>query len=718
MPKHGAKFLHTVCAVSTLGLALAMATKAMAQSAEPVSMLDTIIVTARKVEEPLQRVPFAVTVITDAADIRETRRFARETQGLNFAELGVRTANTSNIRGVGSFLPLSFEDSSVPVFVDGVPLPLGAIDIEFFDIERIEILRGPQSSVFGRNAQAGVINITTANPTEDHEVGLGVEVGNFEHRRITGLLNGPLSETFAGRFAVQYNTRDGDIPDLNLGGAARDQDILNINGKLRWTPDAKTEVTLGVRFGDYNEEPTQGVLLENPSFPELSLDMPTDLRVETYGGNLNIRRDLGFGMLTSVTGVQYFQSRLSIDDTDGIIFGALTGFPSFLFNNPDTDFRNIEQDTTQISQELRLDGETASGVRWIAGVEYLSARSNYDQVSNSFRPTGLLFGQYRNDFETDSFAAYGEVTVPVSARLEISGGLRVTHEEKKFEARFDDFTGLAFDTVDIGDDDFTLVTGRAAIAYDLAPTVTVFATVARGAKSGGFQLINPAVAFGIPNGGFDSAATWTYEAGSRGRLFDDRVSYSASVFFNDTDDEHVPIFQAIPFDAFVENLDTETYGGELEVIGEVFDGFSISGGLALLQTEITRSDVPGVAVGNEVPISPALSYAVGGRYERAVTLAGADGVAAASVQYQFVGKRAMDPQNSFELDSYDIVNARLGWDAKGFSIYAFADNIFDAVYASNAIFVAQSPVGEPVSFGFPGQPRRYGLGATIRFSGR
>lgn len=690
-----------------------LATPIWAQESSQPTMIETVIVTARKVEEPLHRVPFGISIVDDARDIREIRRVAKNVPGLNFAEAGVRTANTVNIRGVGSFLPLSFEDSSVPFFVDGVPLPLGAIDLEFFDISRVEVLRGPQSSVFGRNAQAGAINITTNNPSSEREMAIGIERGNLDQALGTLLLNLPASESLAARFAAQYSTRDGDIPDLNLNDNARDQDVLNLQGKIAWTPDGDTSVLLGVRTGSYQEEPVQGLLLENPDFPQLFLDTPTDFESRPIGGSVRVDRALAFANFTSITGFEAFESELSIDDSDGLVFEALTGLPPIVFNDPTADFRRLDQATTQLSQEIRLVGRLENDTAWITGLEFLTTDATYDSLSNTqFR----FFGEFQNDFETDSYAVYGEVTLPITQRFQVAGGVRATYEEKSLDARFEDRSGTAESFSDDGEETFTLYTGRFSAIYDFTDLASGFVTIARGAKSGGFQLIDTDLAFGFPVGEFDSAHTWTYEAGSRGSLLDGGFAYSASIFFNDTNDEHIPVFQLVPFQGIVENLDTETYGLEVELAAQPVPGLTFTAALSLLETEITESGTAMVPAGNEVPLAPAVSYSLGARYEHPLAFASLPGSAFGDVQYQHVGERTMDAENNLNLDSFNLINLRAGWDSKQFSVYAFIDNAADEVYPASAFFIAQGSTGGPVSFGFPGRPRLYGVGVLLRFA--
>lgn len=680
--------------------------------------LDPVIVTARKIEEDVQRIPFGISVFGAAAlereGITELRDFARNAPGLNLVDSGLRGANLPNIRGVGTFTPQSADDSSVPVFIDGVPLPIRAQDREFFDVQQIEVLRGPQNSLYGRNAQAGAINVTTVDPTFEPFFEIGGEVGNEAHRRLSAIASGGLTETLAGRIGGRFETRDGDFDDLNLGEEVRDQQLLNANGKLLWLPTDDTDVTLAVRYGVYDEVPTQGVWLENPDFPQQFLDRETSFETETIGAGLTVRHDFDAMALTLVSGVQYYRSDFVTDSADGLVLGAITGLPPEAFNDVTADFRTISDEDLQLSQEVRLDGELDNGIRWVTGVNVFHADFDFDVTFNN---TGFVNGDFDNEFTTTSYAGFGEVTVPVTDRLNLIGGLRYTRENKDFEGQFRDLSGTAllarFD--ESGSEAFNLATGRFAISYDVLPTLTGFASVARGAKSGGFQLLDTDVANGLSQSRFDTAYTWSYEAGLRGTLLDGRWDVSASAFFNDTSNEHLLVFDFTTFESVIENADTETYGIELETAVRPVTGLTLSAGLAWLETEITRSDDPTVSPGNEVPNAPSLSYNLSAEYEHPVQSAGVDGLLFGRVDYQFVGSRTVDPQNNFDLGSYDRVNLRAGFQSGAISVYAFADNVFDETYAETAFLFGSTPDGGRASLANPGQPRLFGLGATIRF---
>lgn len=678
--------------------------------------LGQIVVTARKVEEDPQRIPFGISVFgrdrLTTEDIRDARTFGSKTPGYNFVDTGVRGSNTPNIRGVGSFFPQSSDDSSVPVFIDGVPVALRAQDRELFDIERIEVLRGPQSSIFGRNAQAGAINITTSAPTQTPFFQIGSEYGSFDAFQVTGIASGPITDTLAGRVSAKFDQRNGDIPDRNLGTKLRDHKLGHANGKLVWQPTNNTSATLSMRYGNYDERPTGG-WFEDPNFPQTFFDFAPQYDLETLGTGFTVKHDAGPFNFTSVTGFQHYTSQLNSDDSDGVLFSALTGLPPALFNDPGANFRQINDKDYQFTQELRLDGELANGLKWLAGTSLFYSDLDFDFLFNS---TGFINATFANKHMTTSISGFGEVTVPISERLNAIAGLRITSETKAFRSRAQDLSiAMAPSQFDSGTETFNFATGRFGLTYDFMPTLTGFASVARGAKSGGFQLADTDLLNGISVSEYDSAFTMTYEAGLRGTLLDEMLNVSLSGFFNDTADEHVQVFIPPTFQAEIVNLDTETYGFEFEGALKPADGVTLSASVAVLETEIVKSADPTVAVGNKVPFAPDVTFNLTGEYRHPLSVLAMEGEAYGRVEYQYVGKRTVDPQNSFNLQPFDLLNFRAGWTSENVTVYGFVTNALDRTYGATAFLFGASPAGARVSAGVAGQPRRWGVGARIRF---
>lgn len=688
-------------------------------------LLDPLTVTARQFEEPIQKVPFGISARTaevlQDAGIEETRDLFRSVPNFNFTDSGLPEANLLNMRGIGS--SSTFLSPSVTYYVDGVPVPQRVFDQRFLDVERVEILRGPQGTLFGQNSQAGAVSIVTADPTENPEFEIGGEYGNFDTRKVSARASGPITQRLSGRVQGQFLARDGDIRNFRFNAVTGDETRRNIreqalgtaSGKLQLDAGDDTTVILAGRFQRDRQRPTTGLLLDDPEFPRNALDPRPENDIDALGGAATLEHFFGDTRLTSVTGFQAYDLSLRADITDGFLAGANTGLPPIVFA-PANAIREIDEDLTQWSQELRLDGETDGGIRWVAGVSGLY--SNFTSATDITSPV-LANGEYEADIEKTNLAAFGEVTVPLNPRLRVVGGLRVSHEENDFDGRFEGRAGGApaaalFEESGHTEDSF--VTGRTALSYDLTPEITGYVTVARGEKAGGFPFFNQSAAFGISAQAFDSSATWSYEAGVRGQAFDRRVDFSAAVFFNDTTDEQLFIFNPIAGQFAVENADTESYGAELEVTARPLEGFSVTGSLGLLQTRVTDADDgSSVQSGNEVPYAPSFTASLAGQYLLPADPIGLPGDFFARAEYLYVGSRELDPANSDRLEAYDLVNLRLGLVTEQIDVYGFVSNLFNEEYEHSGFFAGTSPGGDAVIGGVPGMPRTFGVGARVRF---
>jgi len=717
IPKHQRRFF--VTAVSVFATA-AVGQPASAQTADETPFdLGTIVLGARLIDERLLEVPFGLSVLTtgDVGDRRviDPVDLSRVTPGLNLGDTGLRGSNIPNIRGVGSFTPLSADDASVPVFIDGIPLPVRSQERELFDVERVEVLRGPQNTLYGRNAQAGAINITSTMPSFTPELGFGFEVGSEDHAVVSAFASGPLTNNLAGRIALRFRNQGPYVQNDGPGADFGDEQVANVAASLLWQPSDVTEARMTMRYENFEGRPSQGVYLEGTTFPRAWVEALPSYETESLGFGLTVEHRFDNGVrFTSVTGMQDYQTDYFADDSDGYAFQALTGFPPSFADDPTSDFRTIRDDALQFSQEFRLDGEFAGGGNWVVGVNAL--RSDLDWYLR-FNSTGFIDGEFNNDFSTESYAAFGEVTVPVTDRLRLIGGLRYTVETKTFDHSFTDLSGgaLGFDNADSGEDDFPMLTGRLGLSFDLSEDVALFGTVARGAKAGGFQLVDTDLARGFPVGRYETAFTDTVELGVRGSVFDDRLYFSASAFYNETQNEHVQVFDIATFTSVVRNADTRSYGLELEAIYEATESWRFDGMVALLETEVTRSPDASIPAGNQLPLAPNVSFALGAEYSTDLTLFGQTGLITARANYSFVGDRQLDPQNRVVLDSFGVLDLRVGWQSGGTEIYAFVDNVFDETYAESGFFVGNTPTGGTVTAATPGDPRRIGIGANFRF---
>ncbi|WP_395710643.1 TonB-dependent receptor plug domain-containing protein, partial [Reyranella sp.] len=211
-------------------------------------------VTSRRFEEPIQKVPFSVTAVTgeDLRDrnIRGSRDLYRSIPNFNFTDSGIPEANLLNIRGIGSSSALI--SPSITYYIDGVPLPQRAFDIRFLDLSRIEVLRGPQGTLFGQNSQAGAISLTSNDPTKERAFEIGAEYGSYNLRQLTATANGALADNITARVAAQFYGTDGDISNLLFsspaatysGGMLRQQTLGAASGKVNVELGPNTTATL------------------------------------------------------------------------------------------------------------------------------------------------------------------------------------------------------------------------------------------------------------------------------------------------------------------------------------------------------------------------------------------------------------------------------------------------------------------------------------------
>lgn len=718
----------TALAMSSSVLALAHAAWAeetVTQDIPGFADLGTLILNVRKVDEDARRVPSSVTTITkeDLEDqrIREIRDVANVTPGLQLPDTGSRGLSTANIRGVGSFFPLAIDDTSVPFFVDGIPVIPRTQDRDYFDLEQVDVLKGPQSSLYGRNAQAGAIVLTTAAPSDVPEYSLNIEVAEDEAYRVRAIASGPLGDRLGYRFSSQYETFDGDIPLLGAGGRLGDTELYQLNGKLVWDATEDTTVTATLRYDNYDELGGRGAFLPDPGFPRAQADIQPKRQLETLGFGLTVEHQFERFRFTSVTGYQDYDGFFSRDDTDRLVASALLGLPfpfTAFLDDPTADFRNIDEGGEQFSQEFRLDGDIGEGGSWVAGVSVYMIDSDVDLRFNS---TGFINGLFDTASETDSYSVFGEATIPVNNRARLITGLRYTYEEKKYDVVFSDFSGglLGMNAQENRSRDFDFLTGRVGISYDISDTTTGFATISRGVKSGGFELGDFDIRFpGGSTSEFSSAETLTYEAGVRGATADGLTRFSASVFYNDTKDDNIQQFALVGLSGItsqVLDIDTESYGLEFQASHDITSSWMVEGTLSMLEAR-TASFTPGTLVsapipaGNRLPYAPETTFSLATQYTTPVPLFGKQGDLTARLEYVFVGDRAANIENTLFVSSYGVFNARVGWQSDNLDIYIFAENLLDEAFEETGFIIGPGITGV-----VPGRPRRIGMGVTVGF---
>ena len=584
-------FLASGASLLTLFAASIAHAENLPTDAQQVSRVTDIVVTAQRREQSAQDVGVALSVI-GGEDLNE-----KGVNVINDIENVVPNMEVDSqfgsgqpqfrIRGIGAREYSSNNASTVGIYVDEVAHPYtittqGAM----FDIARLEVLRGPQGTLYGRNTTGGAVNIITNAPTVDRRAGFTAEYGSYDAYKVEGYISGQLAPNLLGRLAAV--TEQGGAWQYHRDTAEKlgDKDKTAIRGRLTWDASEAVTVDLSATY-QIDKSDGLGFRLRAPYKVfdgSITYDTDTAWRItgwelspemaavsgralgskpgrDNEGLDLNARihADLGWAQLNSITAYQSFE-RSEYNDWDGT-----------RFNESDVYFYN---DIDAFSQELRLSSNAGERLNWMVGAYYADENIDggfYTQFRGADRT--LINTPYEQTVE--AFGLFTHNSYQLTERLNLIAGLRYENETRTLTT-----TGTRRINLPVGpsvtyDTDLSEVTGRVGLEYDLTQDAMFYASVARGVKSGGFTTYNATSA--TP---FKPEIVIAYEAGIKSDLFDGRLRANGAVFFYDYENQQV---QGLEYDRESGRLGkitnvpkSEIYGGEIELVWMPIDGLTIS----------------------------------------------------------------------------------------------------------------------------------------------
>ncbi|MDR2165872.1 MAG: TonB-dependent receptor, partial [Zoogloeaceae bacterium] len=653
-------------------------------------------------EERAVDVPFGITAIGgEEVELRRAQTVEDAIKGV--AGVVVNSyggePNSANIliRGNGSLNQVSVEDSSVGLMVDGVSFSVRNLNMGTLDVERVEVLKGPQGTLFGGNSQAGAVNIVTRRPTRFFEAHVRAEYGEDHQHLEEAVVSGPLSERLSGRFALRNSGAEHWIENLEDGKPVSKPTDLGMRGSLFWEIASGTNLLFIAERHKNKRSPTLSVL--QPYGDPPALDFPAGLFngshkiVERYSAEFN--HDLANSRLTSITAhtsTDYAATSLY----DRRMMQILFGMPGVINTNQGHSKQEV------ISQDLRWSSLPGASVFWVAGLNLSRSERSFDTLI-ALSGTGGA-----RDYETNSRALYGEVTYPLTPTLKLTGGLRHSWDRKTYDATYN--PGSISDHRKL-DDSYT--TGRMALSYVPTPGLNIYGAFSRGHQSGGFGDFTTQVADSTPYKPSDSNAL---EVGFKMESPDRRFSLNGALFLTKVKDDHLLDYETATYATYTVNTDTESKGAELEGVWRVGQGFELQGGLSYIRAKIT-SDLLGVSngdihSGNRKPDVPHWSGNV--TLSHHAHLPEFMGLAApvlnSRLSYQYVGKRAGNSQNHFNLGSYRKVDLRVGVVSGSAEVYLYGSNLLDEKYD---LFGEQMAPG--ITIGAPARGRTFGVGVQVFF---
>lgn len=746
--------------IGASSLAMALSAPAMAQdsggASDAAEDTDVIIVTANKREQNIQDVPLSVTAIGGAAlasaGVSDLGALDKLAPGLQFGQSGndarpaIRGARTDNVSVQ--------QDPVVSFFVDGVYRSRTSQALAaFVDVDRVEVLRGPQGTLYGRNSFGGAVNVISNQPVNDLRYGASVTVGNYDRVRAEGFFNAPLSDTLFARISVAIDSHDGFVKNtFDRRNDIRDKDDTYVRGQLRWEPTSEFDATLraslwkqggngGSDFGYFNSgtpiNPGGGAF----TYAEALTAVLNPVNPRVGGGNSP--SDAGPYSIARDTDFQLDTEQKTLDFEANYDFGAaavklLIGYADFrTFRTADADlsifpsgFEYQDDRAKTFTQELQINSVGDGPFQWTIGAFHLNDDTTgifafdriftTDPLTNRPIQTSPAPASDFNSFaevNTDSLAFYGQATFSITDALRATGGVRWTRDKKDF-ARLTNgtftnpvvFTGTPFrDSAT-----FEKVTWRGGLEADLSPDSLLYATVSTGFQAGGFNNSADAITGGAS---FNEQTVTAYEIGSKNTFADGALIANLSLFWNEF--SGLLANQSVntgPPSNTVLTISTNAgsaraRGAELELKYRPDDNLSVSASLALNDAEYKnyeiRETISGTTQnlrGTRIALTPDFIANLGVDYD--FELAGGATITPGFNLYYSGEYSTTDVDYAFsQQGSFAKVDLSLTYaSANGnWSVQAFGRNVTDEAIFNRTVIFGQNAIvrnyADPATFG-------------------
>ena len=720
-----------VTGLPVLAIALMLALPTAAQDQYPV--LEEVVVTAQKRAQSLQDVPLAVSAFDGDflrdASIKHLGNLIPHTPGL-YGSAEADTQSVFNIRGVGTFAFSASADNSVGVFIDDVSVGKPVTSkAAFFDVERVEVVKGPQGTLFGRNTSAGAINIITKKPDlEQSSFDLTAGFGNQDQQLYEAIGNFAVNDRFGIRFGVRNDERDGTHTARPSGEELNDRNhtVVRLGLRYLWSDAARSDFSIeqfdvDTLLGYAPREMAKG--------GEVPQNIAGRQQIESWRASLRNEWDLSDSVtLTSLTGFY------TVDMVAVPIAFTQTEFLVIDLREP--------WEIDQWSQEFRLSG-TVGKLDWFVGASYFSEDADVnteyhysdftlsdallgglddvdgtvcDNTLNSGGaviplPECLSFGRepgYAKS-STNSYAVYGDVAWHASDKLTVTVGARMTFDKKKMEINNplqtsvlaallgDNLINVATPGWIEDDDSWNSLNPRLALTYQMTDAVTLYGSVATGYKSGGYNK-QPNAALGSPMqipAGFNEEDNLSYELGMKSTFWSGRAQLNAAAFFSDYSDLQVE--NNVGLFILIENAaDVESKGIELEGRVLLTENFELMASFSHINAEVDKGAIADVGdiTGNKLIRTPENSGSVIGEYSIPM---GKYGKLTLRGEWMHVDDQFWNLGNTDGQDSYSFLNAMLRWTSSDerWDVSLMGENVTHEVYFMHLSTVLGQNLGIP-----------------------
>jgi iron complex outermembrane receptor protein len=716
-------------------LAVAVILPAAADAADAVAPSDAlgeIVVTARKREENVRDVPLSV-VTFSASELAARNADDLSSLGNSIPNVTIGTTSESKdqnivIRGISTVTRSIGQETGVAVYLDGVYT--GRIETynqELADIDQVEVLRGPQGTIFGKNTTEGAINITTVKPGDTPTGSATLDFGNFGLVEGSGFVSGPIKEGLLfGKIALYGATDDGYAVNVFNGAKVGDRNDGGGRFQLRATPNEDLDITLSGDFTNHHNHPytfevTNGTYGNIPGPFTLDEAYPNTERTANGGFALNVEDRLAGGY--TLTSISSWRESDWTDHSDETWNGQYLAYSDYTEHS---DYG---------SQELRIASPAKARLEYVAGLYYSYQYSTThtpvsigDGLAAIFGiPDGFESFDLRSNVKTGGYAAFANASYHFNSSWTLTAGGRYTWEKKHLDYQQFDPDSLGF-VPNIGplsrDYSQGAFTPTASIVYGITDHVNVYATFASGYKSGGFNVDTLSSADHI---GFSPEHVNNYELGTKGEFLNGRLQVDLDVFHMDYNDLQVTQYDPASFSNYIGNAASAKINGlEFDAVARVTPAWTVSGNIGLLDTKFDKfiDQYGNSLAGERLTFAPKFSAALATQYSVPVTTD-----VAAYVNGEYTYRSAVYSQYndvkttpSDILGAYGLLNGSIGlsFDQAKWKVELYARNLTNKLYEINK--TTQLPL---LSFLPPydyeettttyGMPRTYGISFKTHF---
>jgi len=608
--------------------------------AKDTKQLDTVTVTAQKTEENVQDVPIAISVFDEFTledkMIDSIADISKYTPGFELQDLGGTMSFLPSVRGIFSS---AGTNPSVGLFIDGVPMMRASYEASLLDIERIEVLKGPQGTLYGKNAETGVINVITKKPDNEIKGKIIADLGSDSKRELAFNASGPIvQDKFYIGIAGKHYEKDGFVKNTykNTMDDDREHDYGKIH--LRWTPNDDLELSLISSKIKYNEGGSNGG--PNATYKEVTNDFDNVNTSDIVTHALNISYTINNNLSLTSTTTHTKENLSVVADFDRSNVVGL-----HMFN---------DRPSKTTAEELKLNYHN-DNIKLVSGIYLENQKQHIDRTMIMAAATRYT----TNDTEGDSLGLFSHVTYDINDRLSVLGGLRYDKVNQEFK-----------DSTQTIDNDESEVSPKIGLTYDLKENMMTYVTISKGYRAGGFNLN---ALTGSPKT-YNKETLYSYEVGLKGTSIDSKLSYDAAVYYMDMTDMQVGYYPDIGSYITTNAAEATSKGIEASLNFQATDTINLFASASYNDVTLDKYHDGKVDYsGNTATYASKYNFSLGATYRSSQGYY-------ASADISGFGDMYLDLANKYKRDPYEIVNAKIGYEQEDYNIYLYAKNLFDKEY--------------------------------------